>query len=108
MFKIHLNYLPIVLYGRIEVRKMLVNSFYFLGSKMTSPHSQDYSFQNCLMNVPFSNLNYTIYPNAETIPEYIRNFASAMFVNDSFWMNRTLVAEELQKEGILTTILTHI
>ena len=52
------------------------------------------------MNVPFSNINDIIHPNAEIIPEYICHFASAMFVNDSFWMNRTLVAEELQKEGI--------
>ena len=51
------------------------------------------------MNVPFSNLNDIIHPNAENIPEYIRHLASAMFLNDSYWMNRKLVAEELQKEG---------
>ena len=66
---------------------------------MASRYSQEYFFLHCLMNVPFSNLNDIIHSNAEIIPEYIRHFASAMFVNGSFWMNRTLVAEELQKEG---------
>ena len=66
---------------------------------MASRYSQEYFFPHCLMNVPFSNLNDIIHSNAEIIPECIRHFASAMFVNGSFWMNRTLVAEELQKEG---------
>ena len=47
----------------------------------------------------FSNLNDIIHSNAENIPEYIRHFASAVFVNGSFWMNLKPVAEELQKEG---------
>ena len=53
------------------------------------------------MNVPFSNLNEIIHPNAESIPEYIHHFASAMFVNESFWNNQTSITDELEREGNL-------
>ena len=66
---------------------------------MASWYSQEYFLQHCLMNVPFSNLNEIIHPKAESIPEYIRHFASAMFVNESFWNNRTSITDELEREG---------
>ena len=50
---------------------------------------------------PFSNLNEIIHPNAESIPEYIHHFASAMFVNESFWNNQTSITDELEREGNL-------
>ena len=84
----------------MQIPKMLANFFLlFLGCKMASRYSQEYFFQHCLMNVPFSNLNDIIHPNAENIPEYICHFASAMFKDGSFWMYRKSFAEELQKEG---------
>ena len=66
---------------------------------MASWYSQEHFLQHCLMNVPFSNLNEIIHPIAESIPEYIRHFASAMFVNESFWNNRTSITDELEREG---------
>ena len=51
---------------------------------MATLYSQEYFFQHTLMNVSFTNLNEIIHPNAETIPEYIRHYASTMFVNSSF------------------------
>ena len=72
----------------MQIARKLVNFFLLsLGCKMTSRYSQEYFFQHCLTNVPFSNLNDIIHPNAENIPEYIRHFASAMFIYGSFWMN---------------------
>ena len=66
---------------------------------MASWYTQEYFFQHMLMNVSFTNLNKIIHPNAESIPEYIRHYASAMFVNSSFWEDRSKVFEELQMEG---------
>ena len=66
---------------------------------MASWYSQEYFFQHCLMNVPFSTLNEIIHPNTESIPEYIHHFASAMFVNESFWNNQTSITDELEREG---------
>ena len=51
------------------------------------------------MNFSFTDLNEIIHPNAESIPEYIRHFASAMFVNNLFWDDRTKVMENLELEG---------
>ena len=46
---------------------------------MASRYSQEYFFQHCLMNIPFTDLNEIIHPRAESFPEYIRHFASALF-----------------------------
>ena len=66
---------------------------------MASRYRQEYFFQHTLMNVSFTNLNEIIHPNAENIPEYIRHYASAIFVNGSFWDDQTKVIQELQMEG---------
>ena len=44
-------------------------------------------------------LNEIIHPKAEDISEYIRHYASAIFVNDSFWNDSNKVLEELKMEG---------
>ena len=49
------------------------------------------------MNIPFTYLNEIIHPNAESIPEYIRHFASAVFVNQSYWPNTDTIIQELQR-----------
>ena len=59
---------------------------------MASRYTQEYFFQHTLMNVSFTNLNKIIHPNAESIPEYIRHYASAMF-------DHTKVIQELEMEG---------
>ena len=71
----------------------------FLGYKTASGYCKEYFFQHCLMNIPFTDLNEIIHLNAESIPEYIRHFASALFVNDIFWNNVNGITHELQVEG---------
>ena len=66
---------------------------------MASWYSQEYFFQHCLINILFTDLSEIIHPNAESIPEYIRHFASALFVTDSFWNNVNAITHELQVEG---------
>ena len=66
---------------------------------MASRYSQEYFFQHCLMNILFTDLNEIIHPSAESIPEYIRHFTSALFVTDSFWNNVNAITHELQVEG---------
>ena len=66
---------------------------------MASRYTQEHFFQHTLMNVSFMDLNEIIHPMAENIPEYIRHFASAVFVNDSFWNDPNKVLEELKMEG---------
>ena len=66
---------------------------------MASRYTQEYFFQHTLMNVSFMDLNEIIHPMAEDIPEYIRHYASAMFVNESFWTDSHTVLEELKMEG---------
>ena len=66
---------------------------------MASRYNQEYFFQHSLMNIPFTDPNEIIHPNAENIPEYIRHFASAIFVNESFWQNSNAIKQELQREG---------
>ena len=79
---------------------------------MASRYSQEYFFQHSLMNIPFTDLNEIIHPNAESIPEYIRHFASAMFVNESFWNNPNAVTEQLEMEAntndYISTYLSYI
>ena len=65
---------------------------------MASQYTQEYFLQHRLINVSFTNLNEIIHPNAESIPEYIRHYASAIFANSSFWDDRTKLIEELQME----------
>ena len=48
---------------------------------MASRYNHEYFFQHLLMNVPFTDLNDIIHPNAENIPKSLRDFASAMFTN---------------------------
>ena len=81
------------------MRSNLSFSLLFLGYKMSSRCSQEYIFQHSLMNIPFTDLNEIIHPQAESIPEYIRHFASAMFVNGSFSNNSDAITKELQIEG---------
>ena len=71
----------------------------FLGYKTASGYCKEYFFQHCLMNIPFTDLNEIIHLNAESIPEYIRHFASALFVNHIFWNNVNAITHELQVEG---------
>ena len=79
---------------------------------MASRYSQEYFFQHSLMNMSFTDPNEIIHPNAESIPEYIRHFASAMFVNESFWNNSNAITEELQMErntdNYISTYLSYI
>ena len=37
--------------------------------------------------------------HAENIPDYIRHYASAMFVNETFWNDNSKILQELQLEG---------
>ena len=62
-------------------------------------YTQEYFFQHTLMNVSFTDLNEIIHPQAENIPEYIRHYASAIFVNVSFWKDPNRVLDELKMEG---------
>ena len=66
---------------------------------MASRYTQDYFFQHTLMNVLFTDLNEIIHPLGENIPEYIRHYASAVFINDSFWNDSNKVLDELKMEG---------
>ena len=79
---------------------------------MASRYSQEYFFHHSLMNMSFTDPNEIIHPNAESIPEYIRHFASAMFVNESFWNNSNAITEELQMErntdNYISTYLSYI
>ena len=51
------------------------------------------------MNVSLTDLNEIIHPQAEDIPEYIRHYASAVFVNSSFWDDSKKVKDDLKMEG---------
>lgn len=66
---------------------------------MASWYSQEYFFQYCLTNVPFSNLNEIIHPLSQNIPEYIDHFAGTVFVNESFWNDRISIADESKREA---------
>lgn len=66
---------------------------------MASRYTQDYFFQHTLMNVSFTDLNEIIHPLGENIPEYIRHYPSAVFINDSFWNDSNKVLDELKMEG---------
>ena len=66
---------------------------------MASRYTQEYFFQHTLINVSFTDLNKIIHPQAEDIPEYIRHYASAMFVNSSFWDDVKRVENDLKMEG---------
>ena len=39
------------------------------------------------MNIPISNLNEIIHPNAENITDNLLHFASAIFTNGEYWNN---------------------
>ena len=66
---------------------------------MASRYTQEYFFQHTLMNVSFTDLNEIIHPQAEDIPEYIRHYASAVFVNGAFWNDSNRVLDEMKLEG---------
>ena len=66
---------------------------------MASRYTQEYFFQHTLMNVSFTELNEIIHPQAEDIPEYIRHYASAVFVNGAFWNDSNRVLDEMKLEG---------
>ena len=68
---------------------------------MASHYIQEYFFQHLSMNITLTDLNEIIHPNAENIPEYIRHFASAIFVKKSFWHNSNAIIKDLQLEGNL-------
>ena len=49
------------------------------------------------MNLPFTDLNQIIHPNAEDIPEYIWHLQMACL--SSYWCNSSAIMKELQREG---------
>ena len=51
------------------------------------------------MNVFFTDLNEIIHPQAENIPEYIRHYASAVFMNGSFWNDLNRLQDELNMDA---------
>ena len=71
----------------------------FSGFKVASRYTQEYFFQHTLMNVSFRDLNEIIHPNAENIPEYIRHYASAIFVNGSFWNDSSKILDDMKFKG---------
>ena len=66
---------------------------------MASRYTQEYFLQHTLMNVSFTDLNEIIHPQAEDIPENIRHYASAVFVNGAFWNDSNRVLDEMKMEG---------
>ena len=54
------------------------------------------------MNVSFTDLNEIIHPQAQNIPEYIRHYASAVFINGSFWNDLNRLQDELNMEAHLS------
>ena len=65
---------------------------------MASRYSQEYFFQHSLMNIPFTNLNDIIHPNAENVPESLCHFASAMFINGYYWNDMAKVQHDMEIE----------
>lgn len=66
---------------------------------MASQYFQEYFFQHILINGSFRNINDIIHPNAGNITEYIRNYASAAFVNGSSWNGKSRILNEIQFQG---------
>ena len=56
-------------------------------------------FPTYVMNVFFTDLNEIIHPQAENIPEYIRHYASAVFMNGSFWNDLNRLQDELNMDA---------
>ena len=71
----------------IQIMPLFENVFLLTGAKFTSRYNQEYFFQHSLMNIPFSNLNEIVHPNAENITENLRHVASAIFTNGQYWNN---------------------
>ena len=65
---------------------------------MASRYSQEYFFQHSLINIPFTNLNDIIHPNAENVPESLCHFASAMFINGYYWNDMAKVQHDMEIE----------
>lgn len=86
--------------------------YLFTGAKFTSRYNQEYFFQHSLMNIPFSNLNEIIHPNAGDISENLRHFASAVFTNGECWNNNAKIRESLElecsREKDINTYLSYI
>ena len=66
---------------------------------MASKYTQEYFFEHTLMNVSFRDLNEIIHPNAKNIPEYIRHYASAIFVNGSSWNDSSKIVDDMKFKG---------
>ena len=66
---------------------------------MASRYNSVYFFQHSLMNLPFSNINSIIHPNAENIPFTLLHFASAMYYNNQYWEDTDRVKADLQLES---------
>ena len=86
---------------RIHVIMFLSIHFflYFFSGFMASRYAREYFFQHTLMDVSFRDLNEIIYPNAENIPEYIRHYASATFVNGYLWNDPSKIKEDMKFEA---------
>ena len=66
---------------------------------MGSRYAREYFFQHTLMDVSFRDLNEIIHPNAENIPEYIRQYPSATFVNGDLWNDPSKIKEDMKFEA---------
>ena len=65
---------------------------------MASRYTQEYFSQHTFMNVFFTDLNEIINPLAEDISEYTWYYASAIFVNCSFWDDSKKVEDNMEME----------
>lgn len=72
---------------------------YFFSGFMGSRYAREYFFQHTLMDVSFRDLNEIIHPNAENIPEYIRQYPSATFVNGDLWNDPSKIKEDMKFEA---------
>ena len=59
-------------------------------------------FLSAYPDVSFRNLNEIIHLNAGNIPEYIRHYASAAFVNGDFWNDLSKIEENMKFKGYHT------
>ena len=89
--------------GRLTVLPLCILSYKqgntLVGAKMRSFFSEEFFYQDIVLNYAHDNANQLSHPNGNEFPEQISNFAAAWFLRPEIWRQEKSVKWYLNLQG---------
>lgn len=83
-----------------------------VGAKMRSVFTDEYFYQDLVLNYPHRTSQKLLYPNYSEIPQQIRCFAAPLFFRPEMWRDETVIQNHFNvqghKEHYIATVLDYV